>query len=122
MGNLFSIFISATVDYGSAALSAMLWEHIFLPYDPKKSKFISVIEGLLQLSATIVSTGWISSVITPAGTTNTMGMVLVMFFGMMLQPNMIAKLNAGYLSSKNILGFNVPSILFGSETTTTQQQ
>lgn len=112
MGGVLSNFIGVSVDYLIGSLTACIWEWVFNPYDASKSTIFSVMEGLLQLTASTSTAYWLTGVLTPAGASSNLGMVAVFFFTLMYSPNLRAKLNAGHQTTKVTLAFNTPSFLF----------
>lgn len=112
MGGILSSFVGIGVDYLAGSITACTWEWVFNPYDPSKSTFLSVFEGLLQLTASVSTGFWLSGLLTPEGAVSNLGMVAIMYFIFSYSPNMRAKLQAGHTTTKTTLAFNTPSFLF----------
>ncbi len=112
MGGILSTFVGVSVDYLIGSLTACIWEWVFNPYDSSKSTLFSVLEGLLQLTASVSTAYWFTGLLTPNGASSNLGMVAVIYFTFMYSPNMRAKLNAGHQTTKTTLAFNTPSLLF----------
>lgn len=108
MGNIFTVFLSTTVDYFTGSLTAMLGEKIFPPYDSTKPKYLMLFEGLLQFAGVTITADYISSLLTPTGSysTDMLGMVGIMYFVFLFSPNMKAKLAATHATTKEVLGIN----------------
>jgi hypothetical protein len=108
MGSIVSITISLGVDYLTGSLTAMVWEKVFNPYDASKGKFMQVSEGLLQLSATVTTSDYLRTLITPktiGDAPDLVGMVAVLYFALLFSPNMVAKLRATHIDITQVLGF-----------------
>ena len=114
MGGILSNLIGVSVDYLIGSLTACIWEWVFNPYDASKSTLFSVLEGLLQLTASVSTAYWLSGILTPVGATSNLGMVAIFYFTLMYSPNLRAKLNAGHQTTKQTLMFTSPSLLFAS--------
>jgi len=111
MGGILSSFMGVGVDYLIGSLTACVWEWVFNPYSSDKSTFFSVLEGLLQLTASATTAYWLTGILTPAGASSNLGMVLIMYFTLSYSPNMRAKLNAGHQMTKTTLAFNTSNFL-----------
>ena len=114
MGGILSNMIGVSVDYLVGSLTACIWEWVFNPYDASKSTIFSVLEGLLQLTASTSTAYWLSGILTPVGASSNLGMVAIFYFTLMYSPNLRAKLNAGHQTTKQTLMFTTPSLLFSS--------
>lgn len=112
MGGILSSFVGVSVDYLIGSLTACVWEWVFNPYDSSKSTLFSVLEGLLQLTASVSTAYWLTGILTPTSATSNLGMVAVVYFTFAYSPNMRAKLNAGHQITNSTLAFNTPSFLF----------
>ncbi len=112
MGGILSTFMGVSVDYLIGSLTGCVWEWVFNPYDSSKSTFLSVLEGLLQLTASVSTAYWLTGLLTPAGASSNLGMVAVFYFTLAYSPNLRAKLNAGHQVTRTTLAFNTPSFLF----------
>lgn len=107
MGNIFTMFISLGIDWLSSSLTANIWEWIFNKYDPTTSKVITIIEGLFQLTAEVITSTFILNLITPNNfqKDNTVGLVVVLSFMIMYSPNMRAKLQVTHSTMKQMFLF-----------------
>lgn len=108
MGNVLGITVSGGIDYLAGSLTAMLWEWAFRPFDPANGKFMNLLEGLLQLAATITTASYSVSLLTPSGFVKdkTTGMIGVMFFALMYSVNLRAKLQSMHVTLRDVLLFN----------------
>lgn len=109
MGGIFSIFVSSGIDYLAGSLTAMLWEWAFKPFDPSSNeKFMDLLTGLLQLSATVTTASYAVGILTPSGfiKDRTTGMIGVLFFAFMYSVNMRAKLQSMHVTLRDVLMFN----------------
>ena len=109
MGNVLGITVSGGIDYLAGSLTAMLWEWAFPDYKASStSKFMNLIEGLLQLAATITTASYAVGLLTPSGFVKdrTTGMIGVMFFAFMYSVNMRAKLQSMHVTLRDVLLFN----------------
>lgn len=109
MGGVISLSVSCGIDYFAGSLTAMLWEWAFKPYQPDSdSKFMNLLTGLLQLSATVTTASYAVGILTPSGFVKdrTMGMIGVMFFALMYSVNMRAKLQSMHVTLRDVLLFN----------------
>lgn len=106
MGNIASVFVSVSVDYLSGSITAMLSEKIFPKYDATKPKYISLFEGITQLTGSVITVDFLSSLLTPSGAkgTDMLGMVGMMYFVFLFSPNMKAKLASVHATTKEITG------------------
>jgi len=111
MGGILSTFLGVSIDYLVGSLTACLWEWVFNPYDPSKGTFISLFEGLLQLTATATTAFWLHGMITPADISSGLGMVAIMYFAITYSPNMRGKLNAAHHLTKTTLAFDSGTLL-----------
>jgi hypothetical protein len=107
MGNIVGITVSASIDYLAGSLTSMLWEWIFSKYDPTQSKAMNLLQGILQLGATVTTSSLAVSLLTPSyiEKDNTIGMIGVMFFSLMYSPNMRLKLQSAHATLREILLF-----------------
>ncbi len=107
MGNIFTITISALLDYVAGSVTSMLWEWIFPQYESGGSRIMTTIEGLLQLGASVATAPYLLSILTPAsfGRDTTIGLIGVMYFVMLFSPNMIAKLSNAHTTMSDVLMF-----------------
>lgn len=107
MGGVVSLTISAGIDYLAGSLTAMLWEWIFNKYSPDTPKYRNLIEGLLQMGATIATSNLFASVLTPNSFAkdSTIGMIGVIFFAFMYSPNMRAKLQSMHVTVRDTFLF-----------------
>ncbi len=109
MGNILNVAISLGIDYLTGSITAMLYDgFLFRAYDASKPKYIQVSEGLLQLTATVLTADYLSTLLTPSTFqgTDIIGMVGIIYFAFLFSPNMIAKLQATHTQTKQVLGFS----------------